>query len=179
MGVCEVRAGVAGFVGFVGRCLGEGRVGVGGGLEIEHGRERLQFDLDSLRTVLGAGLGLGDDDRDRLAGVQDLGLGQWLVGPAGAGGLDREVLSGQDGRDAGGCFRRLGADRRDQRVRLVGEDEPRMEQPRNGEIGGEPRLPADLRLGVTPGCRDADRGHDFNVAVGPRCGPRRLSRGRT
>ena len=143
------------------------------------GVERLEFDLDSLGAVLGGGLALGDDERDRLPGVHDLGLGERLVHAAGTGGLDRQVVGGQDRDHARGGLRRVGADRGDQRVRLVGEDEPGVQQAGDREVGGEPRLPTHLRLGVAPGCRDADCGHISNVAASRRGAPRTLSRVRT
>ena len=71
---------------------------------------------------------------------------------------------GDDARYVGG---RLGFDASDERMGLVGEDEPGVKQARDRQIGGEARLPTDLRFGVTPGCRDADRGHSSNVAASP------------
>ncbi len=43
---------------------------------IEHRRQRLEIELDQLRRVLGGVAAVCDDDRDRLADVADLVMGQ-------------------------------------------------------------------------------------------------------
>ena len=49
-----------------------GRARSGGGFEVEDGLERIELDLDKLDGVLRDRLALGDHDRQRLAGVDDL-----------------------------------------------------------------------------------------------------------
>ncbi len=135
------------------------RPGPDGGLEVEHGLELVEIDLDALGAILGLRLGVGDHERDRLAGVHDLLAGERLVLPALAAGHERKVRGGEHGADAGHGTSIVGANRGDQRVCLVGEDEPRVEQRRDGEVGAEACGPADLRFGVTPRCRYADVRH--------------------
>ena len=58
----------------------------------------------------------------------------------------------------------LGVDRGDQRVRLVGQDEPGVEQPGHGRVSGELGRAPHLGLGVTTRGGDADRGHSATLA---------------
>ena len=75
------------------------RAGGQRGLDVEHGGERLGVDDDQRGAVLGRGLGLGDHERDRLAGPHDLLAREWLGGAAGAAG-QRQVGGGEHGDDA-------------------------------------------------------------------------------
>ena len=90
----------------------------------DHRVLRLVVDLDELGGVLGAGAAVSDDQRDRLAGVADLGAGEHRMGVVGQLGpgrrRHREVahvagqLGGGDDRDQplGGVGDADGSDRR-------------------------------------------------------------------
>ena len=65
---------------------GERRTDLHRALDVDRRCERLVLDDDELRAVLRGGVGLGDDDRNRLAGEDDLLAGERLGGAIGADG---------------------------------------------------------------------------------------------
>ncbi len=122
MGIAEIRSGAA----CPGRGPRAGRPGARCVLEAEHRRQRLELDLDKLRAVLGQRLALGDDDRDRLAGVDDLLRRERLIRTSWPAAGERQVGGCQHGNHTCKRLGRVGPDHGDQRVRLVGQDEPRV-----------------------------------------------------
>ena len=142
-----------------------GRARSGGRLELDDGLERIELDLDELGAVLRDRLVLGDHDRQRLAGVDDLLARERLIQPSRAGGFERQIGGGQDGDDAGQCARRVGRDRRDHRVRLVRQHQAGVQQPDDREIGREPRAAAYLGAGIAARSGYTDGGHSVNLAA--------------
>ena len=122
---------------------------------IEHRRQRLEIELDQLRRVLGGIAVLRHDDRDRLADMADLVVGQQRLLRIDELVLHqrrplarqrhlrirhrrqhaRELRSGQHKGNAGrcGCARHI--DRLDARMRLRAAHEHRMQHVRQIEIG--------------------------------------------
>ena len=137
---------------------GAGGAGPRGRLQIEHRLERLELDLDQLGAVLGERLALGDHDRDRLAGVDDLLARQRLVRAARARSHDREIRCGQHRDDARQRQGGVGANARDHRVRLVRQHEPGVQQPRD-------RLSAAKRVVPRTFGSESRRGVETPIAV--------------
>ena len=157
---------------------GARRAGPDGALHIDDGLDALELELDQLDRVRGQRFGLRDRDRDRLPGVHDLLAGERILGPARAGGDDREVVGGEHGDDAGQLTGGGHVDRLDQRVGVVGEQEASVQEPVDGYVGSETGVAANLRLGVATGSGGADRrlttgrgsigsGHDPNLSSAP------------
>ena len=97
-------------------------------IEVEDRFEQGRLDEDEGGRV-GGGLGrLGDDERDRLAGPQDLAPGERLVETVRAFGDDRQVGGGQDRDDAGDRERLRGIDPLDQRMGREGEHRSGVEE---------------------------------------------------
>ena len=116
------------------------------------------LDLDERRCV-GGGLGcLGDDERDRLAGPQDLAPGERLVEAVGALGDDRQVGGGQDRHDARDRERLRRVDPLDPGVRRQRQDRPGVEQAAHVDVGCEPGPAGHLRPAIDPRDRAPDRG---------------------
>ena len=132
---------LAGRAGLLGRPLEAGprRAGRDRPIEVEDRFEQGRLDQDEGGRI-GRGLGrLGDHERDRLAGPQDLAPGERLVETVRAFGDDRQVGGGQDRDDAGDRERRRGIDPLDQRMGREGEHRSGVEErrepryrPRNG-----------------------------------------------
>ena len=122
-----------------------------GALDVGHGLDVLEFDVDQLDRVGGERLGLGDRDRDRLPGVQDLLAGERILRPAGPCGDDREIVGDEDGDDAGQLTGGGRVDRLDQRVGFVGEQQPRVQEAVDGDVGGVAGRAPNLRFGVATG----------------------------
>ena len=102
----------------------------GGGLEIEHRLDRLELDDHPLQAIGGMGLGIGHHDRQRLAGVEDLFAGQRLKRAAAPLARHGEVVGGEHRDHSGRLQRGRCVDRSDRRVRLVGEHQAGVQQPR-------------------------------------------------
>ena len=100
--VTRRRAGVRAGGAVVPRLRGHAHRRRAGGerrLDVEHRRQRIGVDDDQRGAVLGGRLGLGDHERDRLAGPDDLLARQRLRGAAGAAG-QRQVGGREHGDDA-------------------------------------------------------------------------------
>ena len=115
------------------------------GLEVEHGLERLELGPDELGCVSCRRFGLGDDDRDRLACVDDLLARERLAGAARAGRLDLQIRRGQDLDHAGRGARLRRLDRNDPRVSFVREHEPSCSSPTTGRSSAKRVSPRTLR----------------------------------
>ena len=153
--VAEVRAGIVG--GDLDASARRSRPG--GGLEVEHRLERIEVDLHELGAVLGGRLALGHHERDRMPCVDDLLARQRLVGAPATGRHQRQVGGGQDRNHPGDLQRGLGRNRGDHRVGLVGEDQARVQEPRDSDVGGEPRRAAHLGSRVSTRGGDAHGSH--------------------
>jgi hypothetical protein len=124
--------------------------------DVDDGVERLVVDHDELGAVLGRGLALGDDDRDRLAREHDLRARERLGGAVVARRLDREVVRGQDGHDSldrEGCVL-LHA--RDRGVSVGRQDEASVQEAVHVAVGGEAGRPGDLLRRVDARASDSD-----------------------
>ena len=113
------------------------RAGPGRGLQVHHRLERVQLHVDEACSVLRLRLGLGDHQRHRLPGVDDLFAREWLVQPSLPARNDRQVGSGEHGDDPGERLGLLGVDGGDHRVGLVGQDQASVEQPGYGRVARE------------------------------------------
>ncbi len=107
---------------------GERRTFLHRALDVDSRRERLVLDDDELRAVLRSCVGLGDDDRDRLAGEDDLLTGERLGRAVGSRRREREIGREQDGDDAGNGECSFSVDREDAGVRLGREDRTSVEE---------------------------------------------------
>ncbi len=142
-------------------------------LEVERGLERLDVDDDLVDAVGRRGLGLGHHERHRLAGVDDLRARQRLPG-ATCGAVDeRQVGRGEHRDHPRHVERRRAVDAGDPPVRLGGEDQPRVQQAVDGDVGRVARRAADLALAVAASPWNADRRarrrrHGHKVLSGPR-----------
>ena len=124
------------------RALLERRLGVG------HDRQLLVLDVDQLDGGERSVLGLGGNDRDRLAVVADDAVGEHVRASLQCPDLERlprhvhpdcvlgHILGGQDGCDSGHRLRRGRVHPEQTGVRKVGPLEHRVQHPREAEIGG-------------------------------------------
>ena len=135
---------------------GERRTFLHRALDVDSGRERLVLDDDELRAVLRSCVGLGDDDRDRLAGEDDLLTGERLGRAVGSRRREREIGREQDGDDAGNGECSFSVDREDAGVRLGREDRTSVEETVDMCVGGVPRRAGHLLGRIDPGPGDAD-----------------------
>ena len=135
--------------------MDDGGAGVERLFRIEHRRQRLEIELDQLRRVLGGIAVRRDDDRDRLADVADLVMGQQrllridelVLHQRRPFARQRELRVGHrrqharelgPGQHKGNAGRRGGArhiDRLDARMGLRTSDQHRMQHVRQFEIG--------------------------------------------
>ena len=145
-----------------------GGVGVERVLGVVDHRQRLVVDLDQVDGGERRVLGLGGDERDRLAVVADDLVGEHVraclqrpdlerlpgdVDPDGvAGNVGRRV----DGDDAVEALGGRGVDAGEPGVRVVGALEPRVQHPRQREVGGVDRAPGHLLDRVVAGEVRAD-----------------------
>ena len=110
--------------------------------------------MDSVRRGLG---GLGDDQRDRLPGPQDLLPGEGLVLALVAFGRHRQVGAGED-RDDAGHRKRLGlVDRHDPGMGGHGQHRAPVKEAANVDVGGESGAACHLGTAVDSGHGPADR----------------------
>ena len=140
----------------------------GGGLEVHHRLERLELHVDERGAVLGLGLGLGDDHRHRLAGVDHLVACERLIEPALARGDDRQVAGGEHRDDARARPTPPSASMAEIMAWASWARTSRAwSSPGTGRVSGELRRPPDLGLGITAGGGDADRGHIAQPSTAP------------
>ena len=142
-------------------------------LEIERCVQRLDVDDDLVDAVSRRGLRLGHDQRHGLPGVDDLRARQRLPGAPRGARDEGQIGRGQDRDDPRHVERRRAVDAVDAPVRLGREDQPRVEQAGDGDVGGVARRAADLALPVAASPRNADcrarrRGHGHKVLSEPR-----------
>ncbi len=127
-------------------------------LELAHGIERLEVDLDQGHRILGQVAALGDHQRDRFADVPHLLLRErHLSTLVKDGAVDRrrrdqerpgspvvaEIGRGVDRDDARQRQRASGVDRADPRMRVRAAEKGRVEQPRQLDIVDEERPPGE------------------------------------
>ncbi len=161
------------------RALLERRLGVG------HDRQLLVLDVDQLDGGERSVLGLGGNDRDRLAVVADDAVGEhvraslqrpylerlpWHVHPDGVLG---HILGGQDGCDSGHRLRRGRVHPEQAGVRKVGPLEHRVQHPGEAEVGGVSGPARDLLDRVVPDESAPDDAYRplADDAHGPTSGP--------
>ena len=145
---------------------GPRRARLDGTVEIGDRLERGRLDRDEQRGV-GGGLGrLGDDERDRLAGPQDLVPGQRLVDSLRAVGHDRQVGRYEHGHHAGRRQRRVAVDPLDPGMGGHGQDRARVEQAARPDVGRKARPAGHLRTAVDARDRAPDRARQWIHAAG-------------
>jgi hypothetical protein len=127
-------------------------------LDVELGGQRPDLDDHRVDAVGGGGLALGDHERHRLAGEDDLFTRQRLAHAPSDAVDDRQVGRGEYRNHPGHGQRRLAVDALDPPVRLGGEHEPGMEQTVHRKVARVARRPAHLALAVDPPARLTD-GH--------------------
>jgi hypothetical protein len=119
-----------------------------------------QADLDELDGVRRGRLGLGDQERDRLAREHHLIAGERHAEAVAAGRLDREVGCGEHRDDPWHGKGRLGVDAHDPGVGMGREDQAGMEQAVDVAVRRVARGAPNLRRRVGARASDADRaGH--------------------
>ena len=105
--------------------------------------DRLDLDLDEVAGVLGDVAGLGDDERDRLAGEAHVAVGEQPERPAAVAALEVdprlddvavEVGAGEHGDDAGQLAGRADVERRDRAAGDVAADERDVQQPGHDDV---------------------------------------------
>ena len=113
--------------------------------------------LDEMDCV-GRGLGgLGDDERDRLAGPQDLLAGERLVLALVAFGAIGQVAAGEDRDDAGHRKRFRLVDRHDPGMGRHGQNGSPVEEAAHVDVCREPGAAGHLGTAVDPRDRATDR----------------------
>ena len=126
------------------------------GLDVDDRIQWLVVDEDELGTVLGRGFGLGDDERDRLTGEDDLLAREGLRRPIRAGRREREVGGEQHGDYTRDRESRVLVHASDARVRLGREHGARVQQAVDVAVRRIPGRAGDLVRCVDSGSRDAD-----------------------
>jgi hypothetical protein len=97
-------------------------------LDVDDGCEWLVVDGDHLGAVLGGRLGLGDDQRERLPGEDDLLAREWFRSSIRALRREREIGGDENRDDTGNRERCLLVHASDSGVHLGGEDGARVQQ---------------------------------------------------
>jgi hypothetical protein len=139
----------------VGFCvqMGARTPGLHAGDAVRDARKGLIIDLHQRGRILGDIAAVGDDDGDRLAGIDGLGarerIGQTEFGDRGAGHEQRQRIPAQRLRQVGEGehqmhaserSRRVDADTADFRMRMGAAHEGRMERSRQAQIVDEAAL---------------------------------------